>query len=77
MIKLIDLVKKSTDKPRPVCSYGASCYRKNPAHRAEQSHPGDSDYEDKDKDKDDEKPECPYGKNCYRQNPQHKHEYKH
>jgi aprataxin and PNK-like factor len=72
---------KSNDKPRPVCSYGASCYRKNLAHRTEQSHPGDSDYEDeKNTTKDDndaDKPQCPYGKTCYRQNPQHKLDYKH
>lgn len=71
---------KSTVK-RSACSYGASCYRKNPAHRTEQSHPGDSDYEDeksKTSDtKDDDKPVCPYGKTCYRQNPQHKQDYKH
>ena len=73
---------KTSDKPRPVCQYGASCYRKNPAHRTQQSHPGDSDYEDekeskKDESDDDDKPQCPYGKSCYRQNPQHKRDYKH
>ncbi|UJR08687.1 hypothetical protein I4U23_012945 [Adineta vaga] len=81
--------KKSNDKPRSRCQYGKSCYRKNPAHRTEESHPGDSDYED-DKDNknddittnnndddDDDKPQCPYGKSCYRQNPQHKRDYKH
>ncbi|CAF1284315.1 unnamed protein product [Adineta ricciae] len=75
---------KSQGKPRVRCPYGKSCYRKNPAHRAEQSHPGDSDCEDdketedEDKKSDDaDKPSCPYGKSCYRQNPQHKREYKH
>ncbi|CAF3476971.1 unnamed protein product [Rotaria sp. Silwood1] len=75
---------KSNDKRRPVCSYGASCYRKNPTHRTEQSHPGDSDYEDEKQtnndskdDNDIDKPICPYGKSCYRQNPQHKRDYTH
>ena len=68
-----------------MCSFGATCYRKNPAHRAEESHPGDSDYEDEKEPKDSvkkavddsEKPKCPYGKSCYRQNAQHKHDYQH
>ncbi|CAF1934933.1 unnamed protein product [Rotaria magnacalcarata] len=80
---------KSNDKRRPVCSYGATCYRKNPTHRSEQSHPGDSDYDDEEKtnndnDKDDvdddddsSKPLCQYGNTCYRQNPQHKRDYRH
>jgi aprataxin and PNK-like factor len=75
----LDLVK-SSDKPRPPCPYGRSCYRKNLTHRTEQSHPDDSDYEDQkqtDNDKKDDRPDCPYGKTCYRQNPQHKLDYKH
>ncbi|XP_050707432.1 probable tyrosyl-DNA phosphodiesterase [Eriocheir sinensis] len=28
-----------TQKGRPVCQYGAACYRKNPAHRKEFAHP--------------------------------------
>lgn len=80
-IKKINLVK-SSGKRRPVCPFGASCYRKNPVHRAEHSHPGDSDYEDSKQsndmdDNDDDKPECPFGKSCYRQNPQHKRDFKH
>ena len=31
---------------RKPCEYGARCYRKNPAHKNEMSHPGDSDYWD-------------------------------
>jgi aprataxin and PNK-like factor len=54
-------------------------------HRAEQSHPGDSDYDDSKQTIDDnnddndsaDKPECPFGKACYRQNPQHKLDFKH
>ncbi|CAF1052583.1 unnamed protein product [Rotaria sp. Silwood1] len=76
---------KPGSKRRPVCQFGASCYRKNPIHRAEQSHPGDSDYEDSKQsydndnndDNDADKPLCPFGKSCYRQNPQHKRDFKH
>ncbi|XP_027721403.1 aprataxin and PNK-like factor isoform X2 [Vombatus ursinus] len=62
------------------CIYGASCYRKNPVHFQQFSHPGDRDYEDAqvmNQDEDDNRPECPYGTSCYRKNPQHKIEYKH
>jgi len=31
---------------RKSCSYGASCYRKNPQHRLDEAHPGDNDYND-------------------------------
>ena len=31
---------------RPSCSFGASCYRKNPAHRNDTAHPGDHDFKD-------------------------------
>lgn len=56
---------------REPCRYGIKCYRKNPQHRAEFSHPGDPDY------KDDDRPECPYGTECYRKNPLHWQTYKH
>ena len=29
---------------RPSCSFGSSCYRKNPQHKVEEAHPGDNDY---------------------------------
>lgn len=29
---------------RPVCKHGTSCYRRNPAHLREESHPADEDY---------------------------------
>jgi hypothetical protein len=32
-------------EPRPRCSYGASCYRKSPAHKAQYCHPHDSDWD--------------------------------
>ena len=35
------------DQPaKKSCPYGASCYRKNPVHFKEFSHPGDKDYTD-------------------------------
>lgn len=70
----------STKTNRTPCPYGKDCYRKNPIHFQEQSHPGDSDYEDPDKDQDQEdsdRPECPYGTDCYRKNPLHRKEFKH
>jgi hypothetical protein len=32
---------------KPVCKYGASCYRKNPDHFKQYSHPGRSEREEK------------------------------
>ena len=32
---------------KPVCKYGASCYRKNPDHIKQYSHPGRSEREEK------------------------------
>ncbi|ETE69041.1 Aprataxin and PNK-like factor, partial [Ophiophagus hannah] len=68
------------NKPqRTACQYGKRCYRKNPIHFQQFSHPGDSDYHDSEAltQVDDDRPECPYGTACYRKNPQHKLEYKH
>ncbi|XP_068088408.1 aprataxin and PNK-like factor isoform X2 [Hyperolius riggenbachi] len=65
---------------RVPCMYAENCYRKNPVHFEEFSHPGDSDYhvaESGSQDDADDRPECPYGIDCYRKNPQHKLEYKH
>ncbi|XP_073699075.1 aprataxin and PNK-like factor [Garra rufa] len=68
-------VKKQRRAP---CPYGSSCYRKNPVHFQECSHPGDSDYEEEEaEDADDDRPECPYGIHCYRKNLLHKKDYKH
>ncbi|XP_078086510.1 aprataxin and PNK-like factor [Mustelus asterias] len=68
-------------KPRRApCMYGRNCYRKNPQHFQELSHPGDADYEDstgEEEEEEDGRPECPFGTACYRKNPQHKKEYKH
>ncbi|KAL1281826.1 hypothetical protein QQF64_000629 [Cirrhinus molitorella] len=68
-------VKKQGRTP---CAYGSSCYRKNPVHFQECSHPGDSDYEEEEtEDADDDRPECPYGTHCYRKNLLHKKDFKH
>ncbi|XP_030587872.1 aprataxin and PNK-like factor [Archocentrus centrarchus] len=65
----------SKARVRTPCPYGKDCYRKNPLHFQECSHPGDSDYEEEEEEAD--KPECPYGTDCYRKNPLHRKEYKH
>ena len=59
---------------RPSCTFGSSCYRKNPVHKSEEAHPGDDDYKDPDDDdcEDDERPECEFGTKCYRKNPSHR-----
>ncbi|NXM27935.1 APLF factor, partial [Oxyruncus cristatus] len=65
---------------RTPCMYGSACYRKNPIHFQQFSHPNDDDYYDMEiisQDNNDNRPECPYGTACYRKNPQHKLEYKH
>ncbi|XP_060716721.1 aprataxin and PNK-like factor [Tachysurus vachellii] len=74
-----NLQQKVKVQRRTPCPYGTSCYRKNPIHFQECSHPGDDDYEEEhiaDEEADD-RPECPYGTDCYRKNPLHKKEYKH
>ncbi|XP_067325804.1 aprataxin and PNK-like factor [Anolis sagrei] len=70
----------SIHQRRRACQYGRNCYRKNPIHFQQFSHPGDSDYPDTEvvaETENDNRPECPYGTSCYRKNPQHKLEYKH
>ncbi|XP_039664333.1 aprataxin and PNK-like factor [Perca fluviatilis] len=67
---------------RTPCPYGKSCYRKNPVHFQECSHPGDTDYEEDEEEEEEQetgedRPECPYGTDCYRKNPLHRKEYKH
>ncbi|XP_035855861.1 aprataxin and PNK-like factor [Sander lucioperca] len=66
---------------RTPCPYGKSCYRKNPVHFQECSHPGDTDYEEDEEEEEEtveaDRPECPYGTDCYRKNPLHRKEYKH
>ncbi|NXN82958.1 APLF factor, partial [Bombycilla garrulus] len=71
---------KQMQHKRTPCMYGSSCYRKNPLHFQQFSHPNDDDYHDLEvvaQGDNDSRPECPYGTACYRKNPQHKLEYKH
>ncbi|XP_009077503.1 PREDICTED: aprataxin and PNK-like factor [Acanthisitta chloris] len=71
---------KQIQHKRTPCMYGSGCYRKNPVHFQQFSHPNDDDYYDVEmvaQENDDTRPECPYGTACYRKNPQHKLEYKH
>uniref|UniRef100_A0A8C5IIV4 PBZ-type domain-containing protein n=1 Tax=Junco hyemalis TaxID=40217 RepID=A0A8C5IIV4_JUNHY len=71
--------KKMQHKRTP-CKYGSGCYRKNPIHFQQFSHPNDDDYHNMEmvaQGDDDSRLECPYGTACYRKNPQHKLEYKH
>ncbi|XP_009981530.1 PREDICTED: aprataxin and PNK-like factor [Tauraco erythrolophus] len=54
---------------RTPCMYGTGCYRKNPIHFQQFSHPHDDDYHETEtvtQDNDDDRPECPYGTACYR-----------
>ncbi|NXQ36738.1 APLF factor, partial [Alaudala cheleensis] len=70
----------SSKHKRTPCMYGSACYRKNPLHFQQFSHPADDDYEALEEvaqDGSDTRPQCPYGTACYRKNPQHKLEYKH
>ncbi|NXC56788.1 APLF factor, partial [Aleadryas rufinucha] len=71
---------KQIQRKRTPCMYGSGCYRKNPIHFQQFSHPVDDDYHEVEvvaQDDNDNRPECPYGTACYRKNPQHKLEYKH
>ncbi|NWH80261.1 APLF factor, partial [Piaya cayana] len=71
---------KQIKHKRTPCMYGKNCYRKNPVHFQQFSHPNDDDYHETEvvtQDDNDNRPECPYGTACYRKNPQHKLEYKH
>ncbi|NXC97914.1 APLF factor, partial [Certhia familiaris] len=71
---------KQIQRKRTPCMYGSGCYRKNPIHFQQFSHPGDDAYHDMEmvaQEDNDNRPMCPYGTACYRKNPQHKLEYKH
>uniref|UniRef100_A0A3P9JTT9 PBZ-type domain-containing protein n=1 Tax=Oryzias latipes TaxID=8090 RepID=A0A3P9JTT9_ORYLA len=52
-----------TTQRRMPCPYGKDCYRKNPLHFQESSHPGDSDYEEEEEEEgggeEEERPEYP------------------
>ena len=49
----------SPSRPSPArrksCPFGAACYRRNPVHKADEAHPGDTDYRsDAEEEEDDE-----------------------
>ncbi|XP_032538859.1 aprataxin and PNK-like factor [Chiroxiphia lanceolata] len=70
---------KNIQHKRTPCIYGSACYRKNPIHFQQFSHPNDDDCHDMEvisQDNNDNRPKCPYGKAFFRKNPQHKLEYK-
>ncbi|NWS46905.1 APLF factor, partial [Probosciger aterrimus] len=60
---------KQIKHKRTPCMYGSGCYRKNPIHFQQFSHPNDDDYYETEsiaQDDNDNRPECPYGTACYR-----------
>ncbi|KAF3688179.1 Aprataxin and PNK-like factor [Channa argus] len=67
----------SKPRLRTPCPYGKDCYRKNPIHFQECSHPSDTDYEEEEEEEEADRPECPYGTECYRKNPLHRKEFRH
>ncbi|PIK53557.1 putative aprataxin and PNK-like factor isoform X2 [Apostichopus japonicus] len=72
--------KENGDETRKPCPYGSKCYRKNPRHNKDFSHPDDDDYKSESEivePDEDDKAECPYGLNCYRTNLEHKKQFKH
>ena len=81
-------LKKTSKKPIKSCPYGATCYRKNPQHFKEFSHPVQSKNGKgrastvagvSANDGIDVKnlPPCPFGANCYRKNLLHFAEFSH
>ena len=65
-----EITQKSDDEAnfREGCQYLDKCYRKNPSHRDDFSHPGDEDWL---------QGECEFGTNCYRENKAHKSRFTH
>ncbi|XP_055321601.1 aprataxin and PNK-like factor [Sitodiplosis mosellana] len=63
---------------RACCRYGIRCYRRNPAHRVQEAHPGDADYRLPDyPDPPLGAAPCPYLDRCYRRNPAHFAQFSH
>ncbi|XP_013134570.1 PREDICTED: aprataxin and PNK-like factor isoform X2 [Papilio polytes] len=56
---------------RERCMYGEKCYRKNPQHKAQFSHPGDADWGAG------AKAPCPWGYACARRDPRHWRDHSH
>ncbi|XP_017067801.2 aprataxin and PNK-like factor isoform X2 [Drosophila eugracilis] len=68
----------SSSSTRISCRFGIRCYRRNPAHRSAEAHPGDQDYRRPNfPDPPLGTPACPFGNACYRRNPVHFQEHSH
>ncbi|KAH8265246.1 hypothetical protein KR038_002318, partial [Drosophila bunnanda] len=68
----------SSSSLRPSCRFGIRCYRRNPAHRSAEAHPGDSDYRRPNFPEPPlGTPACPFGNACYRRNPVHFQQHSH
>ncbi|KAH8383132.1 hypothetical protein KR009_007041, partial [Drosophila setifemur] len=62
----------SSSTSRPSCRFGIKCYRRNPAHRSAEAHPGEADYRRPNFPEPPlGTPPCPFGNACYRRNPTH------
>lgn len=68
----------SSSSIRTSCRFGIRCYRRNPAHRSAEAHPGDQDYRRPNFPAPPlGTPACPFGNACYRRNPVHFQDYSH
>ncbi|KRF83189.1 uncharacterized protein Dvir_GJ24045, isoform B [Drosophila virilis] len=68
----------SSSTLRPSCRFGIRCYRRNPAHRNTEAHPGDSDYRRPSYPTPPlGTPACQFGNSCYRRNPVHFQQFSH
>ncbi|CAF1018011.1 unnamed protein product [Rotaria sordida] len=67
---------KDTPGVRRSCRYGRDCYRKDPDHRAEFAHPGESDYQASGT-SGTGKIKCAYGAKCFRMDADHRQKYAH
>ncbi|XP_046968849.1 aprataxin and PNK-like factor [Vanessa cardui] len=57
--------KDKPNRPRERCIYGVNCYRRNPQHLSQFSHPRDADWGAG------ERGACPYGAACRKPDPRH------
>ncbi|XP_013172378.1 PREDICTED: aprataxin and PNK-like factor isoform X2 [Papilio xuthus] len=62
---------KEQKSKRERCMYGEKCYRKNPQHKAQFSHPGDCDWGSG------AQAPCPWGYACARRDPRHWRDHSH
>lgn len=70
--------EKPSSTTRESCKYGIRCYRRNPQHRIEEAHPGDTDYSRPNYPEPSKgTPACSFGDLCYRRNPGHFQDFSH